>query len=364
MQITHLVEDLRLGGMETLVADLARGQRNAGHGVEVVCLKHDGETADQLRREEFRVTVIGVDRVRPATLLQLRRTLRPSGPDVVHLHGMPAGTFGRLALLGTGIGSLVHIHTQISVAHSITPRIARRERLLSRLPGAILAISESVRRDLVEQLGLSAGRIDVLSGGVPDVATPDRALARTQFGLEPADFAIVCLASLKAHKGQDILIRAIANLEGVKLLLAGEGPFKEELIRLVDELGAAGSVRFLGHVEEVPELLVASDAVALASWPREGLSLSLVEGLRAGRPAVVSDVGGLPEVVEDGVNGFVVPPKDPAAFAEAFERLLLDPSIREEMGQKSRARFLERYELSGYLTQLEGFYRSLGSAAG
>jgi glycosyltransferase involved in cell wall biosynthesis len=69
-------------------------------------------------------------------------------------------------------------------------------------------------------------------------------------------------------------------------------------------------------------------------------------------------------VVEDGVNGFVVPPKDPAAFAEAFERLLLDPSIREEMGQKSRARFLERYELSGYLTQLEGFYRSLGSAAG
>jgi len=361
MQITHLVEDLRLGGMERLVADLVRGQRDRGYGVEVVCLKRNGETADQLRREGFHIAIAGVDRVRPGSLLKLRSILRPSGPDVVHCHGLPAGTFGRLALLGSGIGTLVHIHTQVSVAHSITPRMARRERRLARLPGILLAISESVRSDLAEEVGIRAERIVVLSGGVPDMAAPERALARTRFGLEPSDFAVVCVASLKRHKGQDTLVRATARLEGVKLLLAGEGPFREELIRLAEELGAAGSVRFLGHVEEVPALLAASDAVALASWPREGLSLALIEALRAGRPAVVSDVGGLPEVIEDGVNGYVVPPKDPAAFRDAIERLL-DPSVREEMGQRARARFLERYELSGYLTELEGLYRSLAAS--
>ncbi len=358
MRIVHLAEDLKLGGMETLVEEIARGQREAGHEVSIICLTGGGGTAAQLGREGFNIRVVGIDRVRPGPLLQLRRILRRSAPDVVHLHGMPSGTFGRLALLGTGIGTLVHIHTQISVAHEITPSLARRERMLSRLPGVILAISESVKRDLVEELGVAEGRIEVLPGGVRDVAIPERALSRTRFGLEPADFAIVSLASLKEIKGQDTLIRSIVDLEGAKLLLAGEGPFKEELIRLTDDLGASGSVRFLGHVTDVPELLAASDVVALASYPREGLSLAMIEGLRAARPGVVSAVGGLPEVIEEGWNGFVVPPGDPDAFARAFRRLLSEPATREEMGRRSRARFLERYELSGYLAQLEGLYLS------
>ena len=152
MRIVHLVEDLKRGGMEKLIADIVRGQRAAGHEVAIVCLRGRGETADELRDDGFAVSLIGATRVRPAGLYAVRRTLRGFRADVAHLHGMPAGTFGRLALLGTGTKTLFHVHTQISIAHLMRPALARRERMLARLPGVILAISESVRRDLIDEI--------------------------------------------------------------------------------------------------------------------------------------------------------------------------------------------------------------------
>lgn len=357
MRIVHLVEDLKRGGMEKLVADIVRGQRAAGHEVAIVCLWGRGETADELRDDGFAVSLIGTTRVRPAGLYAVRRTIRGLRADVAHLHGMPAGTFGRLALLGTGTKTLFHVHTQISIAHLMRPALARRERMLARLPGVILAISESVRRDLVDEIGLGETRIRVLSGGVPNVAPVDREQARRRFALSPDEFAVVSAAALNVHKCPEVLIRSFEGLTGARLLLAGEGPQEDELKALANELGLRESVRFLGHVTNVPELTTAADAIALASWPREGLSLSAIEGLRAGRPVVVTNVGGLPEVVEHDVSGYVVAPNEPQRFTEAFAKLHNDAALREAMGRRARQRFLEKFELQHYLEKLEALYR-------
>lgn len=358
LRIVHLVEDLPRGGMETLVADVVRGQRAAGHQVQVVCLRDEGTLADRLREEGIGVSLAGVRRVRPASLLVVRRMILAPRPHVAHLHGMGAGTFGRLALIGRRVRTVFHVHTQISIAHSGLPSLARRERLLARLPGVILAISEAVKHDLTDTLGLDANRIEVLSGGVPDVPLGDRTVARTSLGVADEQFIVVCAAALKEHKGQEVLIRAVASVPGACLLLAGEGPNEARLRALVDDLGLHATVRFLGHVDDIPALLAAADIVALTSFPREGLSLSAIEALRAGRPAVVSDVGGLPEVVRDGDTGLVVAADDPDALAAALRTLRDDEDLRRRMGDRGRQHFLERFELSSYLAALDELYRS------
>jgi glycosyltransferase involved in cell wall biosynthesis len=237
------------------------------------------------------------------------------------------------------------------------PALARRERLLARLPGVILAISESVRRDLIDEVGLGETRVRVLSGGVPNIAPVDREQARRRFALAPDEFAVVSAGSLTVHKCPEVLIRSFEGLAGARLLLAGDGPEEKRLKALAHELGLADSVRFLGHVTDVAELTAAADAIAVASWPREGLSLSAIEGLRAGRPVIVTDVGGLPEVVEHDVSGYVVAPNEPQRFTEAFAKLRDDAALREAMGRRARQRFLENFELQHYLEELEALYR-------
>lgn len=359
MHIVHLVENLPRGGMEILVATLARGLRTLGHEVSIVCLTGGGEIADELADENFSVTILDMKRVRLGALLSLRRTLRSLRPDCVHCHGLPSGTFGRLALLRTPFPTLVHIHTQVSIAHKLPSRMARRERWLARIPGAIIAISESVREDMVSSTGLSPEQIQILSGGVPDRPHPDRARSRKQYGLADTDFAVISLSSLTPHKQINVLIDAVASFSDCVLLVAGKGPSCTELKKLAEYRGIGDRIRFLGQVQDVPGLLSAGDVFSLASWPREGLSLAVIEALRAGLPAVVSRVGGLPEVVEHRWNGFVVPPCQPDEFAKAFSYLRNNPAETLKMGERSRRRFIERYELSLYLKKLEDIYRQI-----
>lgn len=356
MRIVHLVEDLRLGGMETLIAGIVRGLRDRGHEVSIVAMKEGGVTADQLAREGIPVSVLSVSDVTPASLFAVRRGLTEHRPDLAHLHGLPAGTFGRLALMGTRVRTVYHLHTQVSIAHELSSAMARRERLLARLPGEIIAISRSVRRDLAAAASIREERIRVLSGGVPDRPHPSRREARTSMGIDPDAFVVASTSALKENKRVADLIEAVAGTPQALLLIAGEGPEEEALRTRADDLRISDRVRFLGQMEDVVEMLSAASVFALASWPREGLSLAAIEALRAGRPAVVSDTGGLPEVVPDGVCGIVVPARDPGALRSALRRLAGDASLAAGMGEEARARFLACYDLESYLGRLERIY--------
>lgn len=357
MRIVHMAGDLRRGGMEHLIEGIINGQRARGHTVAVVLLTGGGEVAERLRQQGVEVAVAGVRRVRPPELLRVRKLLRKQRPDVVHMHGMPAGTFGRLALLRTRIRSVVHIHTALSEAHQLTRRQARRERRLAQVGGPILAVSHAVKEDLVSVVGIDLNRVEVLSGGVPDLQPLHQGASRKRFGVEEDSPLIVCLASLYEHKGVPLLVEAVSLLPQANLLIAGEGPLKRELEEMIRVLGTEDRIRLLGFVQDAHALLSAADVAALASWPREGLSLALVEAHRAGRPVVCTDVGGMPEVVEHGATGIVVPPRNVAALAEALDRLLTNEEERLSMGEAARSRFLEKWELTGYLDRLDWLYQ-------
>ena len=358
MKIVHVAQSLGLGGLEVLIQRISMALREEGHELAVVALSDGGPVADQLQAADIPVIIC-----RPAVrglrnLPQLRDTLLALNADVLHLHGLPCGTLGRLATMGAGIRTVYHLHTAVSEAHHPTSIMRLRERLLSLLPGKIVTVSESVKQDYTSTFLIPPSRVDVLPGGVPDLPTVNRATARTSFSIPDDAFLISMVASLTPVKRHRDVLDAIALIPGAHLAFAGEGPLEGELKRQASEQGIEDRVHFLGRVNEVHSLFSASDLAVLASSPREGLGLALIEAQRAGIPAIGTAVGGIPEVVVDGVCGLIVPPESPETLASAIRELKENSSLRKQMGIEARNRYEQTFAMDHYIERLLTLYRS------
>ena len=159
-----------------------------------------------------------------------------------------------------------------------------------------------------------------------------------------------------------MLLRAFARVAGqrdnVDLLLAGDGPLRGDLERQVQAAGIGHRLKFLGIRSDVPDLLRAADVFALTSVS-EAASLTLIEAMACARPSVVTDVGGNPELIRDGVEGLLVPRGDDAACAKALIRLLDDPVLAATMGRSARLRAEERFSLANTVEKYHALYRRL-----
>jgi len=208
---------------------------------------------------------------------------------------------------------------------------------------AIIAISAAAREGLVSR-GVPAARIDLVHSGV-DVGRFDGPPgrdeeAREKMGVPRGRAVVAIVAQIHRRKGHDVLLRALARLPrdvAPLCLAAGTGPEGDAMLDLARSLGIASEVRWLGQVEDVRGVLRAADVVAMPSRA-EGLGVAAIEALAAARPLVASAVGGLPEIVRDGVEGLLVPPEDVAALASGLARCLADAPLRERMGEAGRAR--------------------------
>ncbi|HMI57260.1 MAG TPA: glycosyltransferase [Gemmatimonadaceae bacterium] len=182
---------------------------------------------------------------------------------------------------------------------------------------------------------------------------------RSELGLAPGELLIVSVGNLYPVKGHAVLIDALAKLRdrrGWRVAIAGRG---EEEPRLRAQAAAAGigdRVHLLGFRDDIADILAAGDLFTMPSLS-EGLPLALVEAMSFGLPVVVTRVGGVPEVVTDGVEGFLVPPSDPGALAAALGALLDDASRRRQMGEAARTRALRDYALSTMADRYERLYR-------
>ena len=167
---------------------------------------------------------------------------------------------------------------------------------------------------------------------------------------------------MTAVKRTDELLAALRRLVDLgvdaTLCLVGDGPDRERLERRAHELGLAKRCLFLGYQEEVGPFYDAMDVILLPS-ANEGTPVSVIEALAAGRPAVATRVGGVPDVVRDGVDGFLVDVGDVDALAERLARLANDPELRRTMGESGRARVLERYAVGRLVDDIDLLYREL-----
>lgn len=333
VRVLHFVTGGFSGGATQVAVQLVDAAR---HGVAIeplLVLRRKRHTAahriEELVREGTPLrTVPGWSHA--ATVLALARVCREFRPDVLVAHGFSEHLWGRYAGLLAGVPHLVHVE------HNTRERYTRwrlaQTRWLAARTDRIVGCSEGVRGALLA-MGMPPERTIAIPNGIrlePFAGAGDRPTVEREPG-------IVMVARLSKQKDHPTLLRAVALLRerGLRppVLLAGGGKdrHRQPLERLAETLGLGGQVAFLGVHRGVPELLM-RNRIAVLSTHYEGMPLALIEGMAAGCAVVGSDVAGVREVIRDGEDGLLVPEGDPAALADALERLLRDPGLASRLG--------------------------------
>jgi glycosyltransferase involved in cell wall biosynthesis len=353
MQIWHVIDSLEVGGAETMVATLCREQRRAGLLPSVHCLLRGGKLADDLRACHIPVTVHGPASL-PAIGRRLFRLMRSAPPDAVHCHNETPAIVCAAAARMAGVPSIIATYHGM-----VVPLRAFRLKfwIAARFCDRLVAVSRTTQANL-EQSPLSCPEkiVTLYNGAAPAANAAEEAPL-----CAPGEFPIVNVARHVPAKDHLTLLRGlgVARREdrSLVLFLVGLGPLTESLRRSAMELGIAEAVRFLGERADVGEILRQSKLFVLSSV-NEGLPISLLEAMAAGLPHVVTQVGGMREVVEMSQAGLLVPPQDPEALAKAMLQFRADETWRLECAQRARQSyercFTPEQMAAGYLKLYQG----------
>ena len=400
MRLLFLCPDMHRGGAERQWATLIPALARRGAEVRLVCMYEEGPLFDEVRGAGVSATCLGLRG--PDDMRGLRRALAEARgrPGAVVTRTISPQVLGQAIARRAGAAHVFNEHTPLTADGELLVMPPRR-RLLTRLVAPqvhrVIEVSERQRAPL-ERLGYRSERIVTVPNGVfaEDVRTSvDRAAMRASLGLDEGDFAVLCVANLRAEKGVDAFVEAVRRArsetrassvgEGersggypprlvtglgdgetsgvpgerartLRGLVAGDGPERERLRHLI---AGIDGVDLLGSRGDVPDLMAACDAVALLS-EAEALPMSILEAMALGRPVVTTDVGGAGEAVFDGETGIVVPPRDVAAAAAAFAALAADPAGAGAMGERGRARQCERFDGEA---MVDGYWRALEEVA-
>jgi glycosyltransferase involved in cell wall biosynthesis len=298
-----------------------------------------------------------------ATLMRLMRRERI---DVLHSHKFGSNAWGAvLAPLARVPVFVAHEHTWSYEGQPLR-RFVDRE-LVARRSAAFVAVSREDRRRMIEVEGIDPADAAFVPNGIDAVPAGDRARAREELGVPEGVPLLGAVAVLREQKGLDVLVRAVAEIvreiPDVRLAVAGEGPERASLEALAAELGVGPCVVLLGNRSDVPDLLAAFDVAVSASW-FEGSPLAAMEYMDVGLPIVATRVGGMPDLIDDGVHGRLVEPGDAAGIAAAVVELLRDSERARAMGERARERRRAEFDLDGTVRTLEAMYERFAAEAG
>lgn len=367
MRILHVVSTLAAGGIASslayalpVLADLP------GVQVEIATLYTKGHFGDRLSGRGLPVHEVHLGRkYAPQALPRLRALVRRGNYDLVHVHGWP----GLLFLALTPAPGLGYVYSE----HNVTNRRRRPifrllDRLLYKRYTGVVAVSARVASALVAWLPETQPKVCVVHNGVdPSLfQQPPETRERTRACLNvAADVPLLLFAgSLDQQKGIDVLLRALSapvlTAQGQQplLLVCGEGLLHSALADQVTALGLDAQVRFLGYRPDVPEWMAAADLFVLPSrW--EGCPMVLLEAMASGLPLVATPVGGVPELIKEGVHGRLVPAEDAAALAQAIAWTIEHPAQAGEMAARARARVLSEFSAEATAHKLLAVYRDM-----
>jgi glycosyltransferase involved in cell wall biosynthesis len=382
IRILRVIARLNVGGPALHVSYLSRGL--ATRGYETVLVAGDvakGEESMAWVAEEEGVDVVRLPslsrEISPLhdlrSILWLSRLIREQRPEILHTHTAKAGAVGRIAaLLAGGARPPIVVHTfHGHVLRGYFGRLSTLafklvEKALAATTDALVAVSPEVARDLVAIGVAPRKKFVVVRLGIEldrrVAPTPDGAGGRALVGIPRDRFVVGWFGRMTAVKRTQDLVDVLAGLHrrGVPahLLLVGDGIDRERLEERAFELGLARACTFLGYQGDVSRWFAACDAVVLTS-ENEGTPVTVIEALAAGRAVVTYGVGGVADVVRDGVDGFVVAPRDTDRMAERLAELATDPELRKRLGATGRTRVVRRYAVDRLVEDMDTLYRAL-----
>ena len=377
-----MIARLNMGGPALHVAYLSAGLARRGYETTLVAGSlARGEGSMAYVAEELGVEVVHLDalsrEIAPIrdllSIFRLARLIREQRPRILHTHTAKAGAVGRLAALLAGdarpevVLHTYHGHVLRGYFGPLKSTAFRLlERLLARVTTRLIAVSPQVRDDLVALGVAPAERFSVVRLGIElderletEVPGTD---ARARLGIAPQQFVVGWVGRMTGVKRTDDVLEALLLLRerGIDavLLMVGDGPDRDHVEERAADLGIVRHCLFLGYQEDVSGWYRAFDALILPS-ANEGTPVVVIEALAAGCPVVATSVGGVPDVVREGIDGFLVPPRDTEALAERLTRLAEDPELRARMGAAGRQSVPPRYAVDRLVGDIDELYRSL-----
>jgi glycosyltransferase involved in cell wall biosynthesis len=350
MKIVHVVYSLEMGGAEILVVQLCRVQRSNGHDVSVCVYTSLGPLLDVLRAEGFQVHVIGEGPV-ARTAMRFFRVFRHLRPDVVHCHN-PAPTLqAAIAARLAGVGTIVSTRHSL-VAPPFDTKAEIIYNLVSLFCDWVVAICDATRANLRNTPLAQCNRITRVYNGV-DKLEPSPQEDRP----EKRGFTLLFVGRLVEIKDLPTLVKAVSlaipRVPDLQLWIVGHGIMREPLEALTHELGIADNVTFWGERLDVARFFSAADVFTMSSVS-EGLPMSLLQAMSVGLPALVTNVGGMAEVVRNAHCGLYAPVGDSVAMAEAIVELASNSGRREVFASNAKVAYDEHFTLehmdSAYMT--------------
>ncbi len=388
IRIVRIIARLNVGGPAIHVILLSERMRALGYDTLLVSGKeadHEGDMlylAEERGVEPLRLPALGRE-LHPikdlCTLWKLIRILRRTKPHIVHTHTAKAGTLGRLAALLSGVPVIIHTFHGHVFSGYFSDRKTRLflavERFLARHSTRVIGVSEKCCADLRE-LGVSNHeRLQCIPLGLelerfPKAAEQLRGKLRNRFGLGPELTLIAIVARMVPIKRHDVFLRAVAmvcrDYPNARFLIVGDGSTRPEMERLAEELGICDVLVWTGFIDDPAEVYADVDLVALTS-DDEGLPVAVIESLSSGRPVVSTSVGGVPELIEEGVSGFMAEPGRPEDFARALRlglealKRIPDPHGNPSPGcldmKSAQERIIKKLSIDRLVKDLDSLYR-------
>jgi glycosyltransferase involved in cell wall biosynthesis len=364
VRILHLIDTGGPGGAETVLADLVEALPQDLWSSRIIVPREEWlfSRLEDAHRDVRVIPSRGA--AAPGLIRALMREIRSFKPSLIHAHFLGSGVYGTLASSLTDRCPLVCTFHGLSDVGSSDRLLPVKARILSRDRNRVVYVSHFLRRHLEPTLGVP-GRLGlVIHNGVRFSETGGSGVARAALGVAPGTIVIGSVGNLRKAKDYPNLLRAArivcARKGNVHFVIVGQwvDELGGELLRLRETLGLVERVSFLGFRKDVSALMSGFD-LFVSSSSSEGLPLASLEAMGLGKPMVLTRCGGVPEMVEDGRTGSLVPPRDPEALARGILSLLGAPETAARLGSEAREVARRRFSLSNMATNYQELYRRL-----
>jgi glycosyltransferase involved in cell wall biosynthesis len=351
--IVHIIPTLGFGGAERLVVDMVNGGDHHHMRYSIFVLKPHTPLAEHIQKGAAEVRLIPKrGKISIGLFFALRAALKRAKPDIVHTHLFGGDVWGRIAAWSLGI-------PVVTTEHNIDLDVGRVrqvvKRILAPLSQEYIACSEAIKKFVVETYGVPARKIRVIRSGVS--VGHFRHVKKPVFA-EPIRFLI--LGRQVPQKGIDVALEAFSECASPAwtLDIVGEGVLHNDLRDHAHMLGISGSVKFFPATTRVAEVLEAHDVLLVPSrW--EGLGVVVMEAMAAGRVVIVSNVGGLPELVNHGETGYIVPSGDANTLKQAIQFMIEHPEKARGVAEKAQAYAVAHFDAPRMIAAYEAVYRNI-----
>lgn len=368
--ILILLDTLTPFGAETVAVNTAIGLKNLGHYNPIVCATRRGGGPLEEKLKENGVEFISLQRnwvFEIHKFSQLIRIIKERNVKIMHAHMDGSNFWGSIVGKISGVPAIIaHVHGETS---NLLINLQNRmlSQLVASLADKIIAVSEFERRKLIEKWHLPGSKVMRIYNGVNGNGykiTPNLAI-RKELGLEVSCPTIGIVGGLRPEKNHKIFLLAASRIykefKSACFLIVGDGTKRKELVGLASKLGISKNCIFTGYRRDVPDILSIIDVVVLCS-DNEGLPLTLLEYMFSSKPIVATRVGGVPEVVQDGFNGFLVSSSDHDALADKIILLLKNKDLALEMGKNGLAFVRQEFTMEAMLKNIEDLYADVLTA--